>query len=126
MPKYNLLRCISGKDNHLQLLRGIQNKYVCMQIREHVLCTRLAQIMKAHQIYGSVERGWRGGVGEKTWDLQRDLFGGFDYCRMSPAFMPLTLKTILFTQAGGVGHPGTIAMGWEPRQHALSVGMDIG
>lgn len=23
MPKYNLLRCISGKDNHLQLLRGI-------------------------------------------------------------------------------------------------------
>lgn len=23
MPKYNLPRCISGKDNHLQLLRGI-------------------------------------------------------------------------------------------------------
>lgn len=34
MPKYNLLRCISGKDNHLQLLRGIYNKYVCMQIRQ--------------------------------------------------------------------------------------------
>lgn len=33
MPKYNLVKCISGRDNHLQLLRGIWNKYVCMQIR---------------------------------------------------------------------------------------------
>lgn len=34
MPKYNLVKCISGRDNHLQLLRGIWNKYVCMQIRD--------------------------------------------------------------------------------------------
>ncbi len=70
MPKYNLVKCISGRDNHLQLLRGIWNKYVCMQIRNTFF------MYCAHAVHESTLDLWQcvciiAGLGwvDLCWDL---------------------------------------------------------
>lgn len=49
--------------------------------------------------------------------IQR-LSGGFDYCRRSPAFMPLTWKTIAATWLNP-GHPGPRCFHMGRRQLSL-------
>lgn len=39
---------------------------------------------------GKEKKEWKENKKKRFWDLYREFFGGFDYCKMSRAFMPLT------------------------------------